>query len=37
VPGQGFGAEPYKEPPEGFGMDPFAPDPAYDAADDQGR
>jgi len=29
--GQGFGAEPYKEPPEGFGMDPFAPDPAYDA------
>ena len=37
LPGQGFGAEPYKEPPEGFGMDPFAPDPAYDAADDQGR
>lgn len=26
----GFGAEPYKQPPEGFGTDPFAPDPAYD-------
>ena len=25
--GTGFGAEPYKQPPEGFGMDPFAPDP----------
>lgn len=27
----GFGAEPYKDPPQGFGMDPFAPDPAYQA------
>lgn len=27
----GFGAEPYKDPPQGFGMDPFAPDPGYDA------
>lgn len=27
----GFGAEPYKDPPQGFGMDPFAPDPSYDA------
>lgn len=27
VPG-GFGAEPYKDPPQGFGVDPFAPDPA---------
>ena len=26
----GFGAEPYKDPPQGFGTDPFAPDPAYD-------
>ncbi len=26
----GFGAEPYKVPPEGFGTDPFAPDPTYD-------
>jgi hypothetical protein len=32
----GFGAEPYKDPPQGFGMDPFAPDPAYEpgGADD---
>ncbi|MGE5155806.1 MAG: hypothetical protein ACM3ST_17590 [Bdellovibrio bacteriovorus] len=29
--GGGFGAEPYKDPPQGFGTDPFAPDPAYDA------
>jgi hypothetical protein len=28
--GPGFGAEPYKTPPEGFGTDPFAPDPALD-------
>ena len=28
APDIGFGAEPYKQPPEGFGADPFAPDPA---------
>ncbi|NKN34121.1 hypothetical protein [Marichromatium bheemlicum] len=26
-PDAGFGAEPYKRPPQGFGQDPFAPDP----------
>ncbi|AHF05322.1 hypothetical protein MARPU_00055 [Marichromatium purpuratum 984] len=26
-PEAGFGAEPYKRPPQGFGQDPFAPDP----------
>jgi hypothetical protein len=35
--GQGFGAEPYKDPPQGFGTDPFAPDPAYDPAYDSGH
>ncbi len=34
--GGGFGAEPYKDPPQGFGMDPFAPDPAYDAEPEGG-
>jgi hypothetical protein len=28
--GGGFGAEPYKAPPQGFGQDPFAPDPTLD-------
>lgn len=33
----GFGAEPYKEPPQGFGTDPFAP-PAEDSGfEDGGR
>jgi hypothetical protein len=33
----GFGAEPYKEPPQGFGMDPFAPLPDDPGAEGDGR
>lgn len=33
----GFGAEPFKEPPQGFGMDPFAPPIENPGLEDDGR